>query len=60
MKYGNVKFYNKRVGIITQTDDGFEFMYDDSYVASDNAEAISLTFPVRLEPYTSSTIFPFF
>ena len=60
MKHGEVKLCDKRVGMITQTDDGFEFSYDAEYVTKYLAEAISLTFPLRLEPYKSSTLFPFF
>jgi len=60
MKQGEVKLYDKRVGAITQTDDGFEFCYDAEYVTNDLAEAISLTLPLRSEPYKSSVLFPFF
>jgi len=60
MKQGEVKLYNKRVGVITQTDDGFEFCYDAEYVAMYLSEAISLTLPLRLEPYKSSNLFPFY
>ena len=60
MKQGEVKLYDKRVGAITQTDDGFEFCYDAEYVTNDLAEAISLTLPLRSDPYKSSVLFPFF
>jgi len=60
MKQGEVKLYNKRVGVITQSDDGFEFCYDPEYITSDFSEAISLTLPLRFEPYKSNIIFPFF
>lgn len=60
MKQGEVKLYNKRVGVITQTDDGFEFCYDSEYVTKYLSEAISLTLPLQSEPYKSSVLFPFF
>jgi len=60
MKQGEVKLYDKRVGVITRTDDGFEFCYDAEYVTKDLAEAISLTLPLRSDPYKSSVLFPFF
>lgn len=60
MKQGEVKLYNKPVGVITQNDNGFEFCYDSEYVSKQMAEAISLTLPLRLEPYKSSIMFPFF
>ena len=60
MKQGEVKLYNKRVGVISQTDYGFEFCYDSEYIATNLAEAISLTLPLQPEPYKSPTMFPFF
>ena len=60
MKQGEVKLYNKRVGVISQTDNGFEFCYDNEYVTNSSAEGISLTLPLRMEPYKSSILFPFF
>lgn len=60
MKQAEVKLYNKRVGIISQTDIGFEFCYDTAYYSLPNAESVSLTLPVRKEPYKSTVMFPFF
>jgi len=60
MKQAEVKLYNKRVGVISETDDGFEFCYDKTYVILPNAEAVSLTLPLKIEPYKSSVLFPFF
>lgn len=60
MKQAEVKLYNKRVGLITQTDSGFEFCYDAEYCSSPTPEAVSLTLAVRNEPYKSAVMFPFF
>ena len=60
MKQAEVKLYNIRVGIISQTDDGYEFCYDNQYLEKETAEAISLTLPLRVEPYKSLILFPFF
>lgn len=60
MKQAVVKLHNKRVGILKQTDDGFDFKYDNAYCELTFAEAISLTMPVRTEPYKSAVLFPFF
>lgn len=60
MKQGEVKLYNKRVGVISQTDNGFEFCYDAAYVSLQNSEAISLTFPLKSTVYKSTVLFPFF
>jgi len=60
MKQAEVKLYNKRIGLITQPDSGFEFCYDSAYYSSPAPEAVSLTLPVRKEPYKSAVMFPFF
>lgn len=60
MKQAEVKLHNKRVGVIRQTDDGFEFCYDTAYVSLPAAEAVSLTLPLREESYKSTVLFPFF
>jgi len=60
MKQAEVKLYNKRVGLITQTDSGFEFCYDADYCSLPTPDAVSLTLPVRKEPYKSAVMFPFF
>lgn len=60
MKKAEVKLYNKRVGILKQTDNGFEFCYDEAYFLLPDSEAISLTIPLKTEPYKSAVLFPFF
>jgi serine/threonine-protein kinase HipA len=47
-------------GILRQDEDGYAFTYDNNYLKSDNSNAISLTLPLRAEPYRSKTIIPFF
>ncbi len=46
-------------GILSETDDGYVFKYDAEYL-SDNAGPVSLTLPIRKEPYVSKVLFPFF
>lgn len=60
MKQAEVKLYNKRVGLIIQTDSGFEFCYDAEYCSLPTPEAVSLPLPVRKEAFTSTVMFPFF
>ena len=36
------------------------FTYDKDYLRSENASAVSLTLPLREEPYDSGILFPFF
>ncbi len=47
-------------GLIQETDEGYRFAYDSAYLDSDHAIAVSLTLPLRAEPYVAHTLFPFF
>ena len=47
-------------GILRETDSGYSFIYDDEYLSSTNATAVSLTLPMKKEEYTSKTLFSFF
>ena len=51
---------NVFAGILSETDSGYRFAYDEDYLRSENASAVSLTLPLRDEPYDSATLFPFF
>jgi serine/threonine-protein kinase HipA len=57
---GKVFVQNKYAGIITETDDGYEFSYDEEYLSDETAVPVSLTLPLRNEPYISKYLFPFF
>ena len=47
-------------GIIKETDEGYVFTYDISYLNSENALPVSITLPLREEEYSSGTLFSFF
>lgn len=50
-----------RVGVIEETADGTRFAYDPDYVQTPSAGSVSLTLPVRPEPYDFPRILhPFF
>lgn len=51
---------NVFAGTLAETDSGYSFSYDNDYLKSDNAAAVSLTLPLSDEPYISRTLFPFF
>lgn len=46
--------------MISETDSGYEFRYDEDYLASETAIPVSVTLPLRSEPYSSNALFPFF
>ena len=47
-------------GELRETDEGYSFSYDEKYLKSETASAVSLTLPLSEETYTSKTLFPFF
>ena len=57
---GQVFYQDILAGIIAENDDGYSFQYDSLYLQETTHQAISLTLPVRSEPYVSKTLFPFF
>lgn len=57
---GKVYFKNLLAGIVSETEEGFRFQYDEDYLASTENQPISLTMPLRIEPYESKTMLPVF
>lgn len=51
---------NKYAGILKETDDGYSFQYDKSYLLLSDCEAVSLTIPLKNDEYKSKYLFPFF
>ena len=51
---------NCRAGWIEETENGYRFRYDAAYIDRRDAHAVSLTLPLRAEPFDSSILFPFF
>ena len=47
-------------GVLSETDSGYTFSYDRAYMLRADATAVSLTLPLREEPYRSSTLLSFF
>jgi serine/threonine-protein kinase HipA len=57
---GIVSLDGKRVGIIEETDRGSRFTYDRAWLRRAGALPISLTLPLRAEPYESKGLLPYF
>ena len=60
VREGKVYVQDQFAGLIRETDQGYEFLYDQDYLAKENALPVSLTLPLREEVYVSNTLFPFF
>jgi len=57
---GKVYCKGELAGRIEELPEGYRFAYEPAYRASDGATPISLTLPLRSEPYESPVLFPFF
>ncbi len=60
MRKANVFMHQKQTGYLSETEVGYQFMYDKDYLQMPGAEAISLTFPLSDKVYINSVMFPFF
>ena len=60
MKTAIVYLYDRLAGRLTEDENGFTFLYDPDFLASDGAEAVSLTLPLTDKPYHDTVLFPFF
>jgi serine/threonine-protein kinase HipA len=60
MRKAAIHICDLRVGTLTEDADGYLFAYNDEYVDSSEAKAVSLTLPLSHKPYRSNTMFPFF
>lgn len=47
-------------GILQETDDGYEFFYDETYLENSDGKSVSLTLPLSEEKYISRDLIPFF
>ncbi len=57
---GKVYLSDTFAGIISEAEMGYNFIYDSTYLKSENAIPISLTLPLRIDPFKSNTLFAFF
>jgi len=60
MKKAKILLGDAFAGLLTEDENGYTFLYDERFLNSDNAVAISLTLPLSNKPYQSNVLFPFF
>lgn len=61
MRQCEVFLHGIKVGLLTESDNReFTFAYDKAYLLSEQCDAVSLTLPLRSEPYHSPHLFPVF
>ncbi len=59
-KKGLVYFQDKLAGVLSETDEGYEFSYQTNYLESKNAKPVSLMLPLSSKIYESKVLFAFF
>ena len=55
-----IQYKGINVGILKETDEGYEFSYNEEYLADAASAPVSLTLPLTDKPYQSTVLFPFF
>ncbi len=60
MRKAWVYFHEELAGTLEETDTGYRFSYQESYLNNSNVQAISLTLPLTQTPYEDNTMFSFF
>lgn len=55
-----VYYQDRLAGYLTETDEGYTFVYDIFYLKSNEAMPVSLTLPLRSEVFESKALFSFF
>ena len=55
-----IQYKGINAGILKETDEGYEFSYNEEYLADAASAPVSLTLPLTDKPYHSNFLFPFF
>jgi serine/threonine-protein kinase HipA len=60
MRKAKVYLHDQLAGYLSETEEGYSFLYDLSYLQTPDVQPVSLTLPLQEKPYTSRTMIPFF
>ena len=60
MRQGRVFCNGIAAGTITEDEHGYTFAYDETYLSMPDVQPVSLTLPLRQEPYINNVMFSFF
>ena len=60
VRYAGVYVRDQYAGMLVETDDGYQFVYDPEYCSDPSTPAVSLTLPKQEAPFHSRVLFPFF
>lgn len=57
---GLILWHNEQAGLLEETDEGYVFRYNSTFLESQQPQAISITLPLQKNEFVSKTLFPFF
>ncbi len=57
---GKVYYQDVPAGAIYESEEGYVFQYDKEYLQRREARPVSLSLPLRIEPFVSNSMFAFF
>jgi len=60
LRSADVYFKDEKCGVLSETEDGFEFKYDDDYLKKPDALPISMSMRLTHDTFKSGSLFPFF
>jgi serine/threonine-protein kinase HipA len=60
MRKAEVLLHDRPVGILEELDHGYRFSYRAEYLDDPKAAPVSLSLPLRPEPFEDKRLFPFF
>ncbi len=58
LRTAKVNYQGRLAGLLSETEKGYRFVYDPNYLQ--NGKPISVSLPLRSEPYESAKLFSFF
>lgn len=60
MRQAKIYYQDQEAGLLTENDEGYEFVYLPAYLSISDSHAISLTLPLQEAAFKSQVLFPFF
>ena len=60
MRKADVLMNEKLAGHLSETEEGYVFVYDGNYLDNTDSIPVSLTLPLQEKPYKQNVLFPFF
>ena len=60
MRTAEIKFNELTAGFLSEDENGFHYIYDKSYIESNNPIPVSMTLPLQEKAFDSPVLFPFF